>query len=60
MKNDKTSGSTASGLLKKISHYESLGRLYLLKNILPSLAGLSKTFQTGSLNFTRISPAINR
>ena len=34
--------------------------LYLSKNILSSLKGLSKTFQTGSLNFLRISPAINR
>ena len=34
--------------------------LYLFKNILSSLKGLSKTFQTGSLDFLRISPAINR
>ena len=64
MQNNKASGSTASGLLKKISHYEFLGTLYLLKNILPSLTGLSKTFQTESLNFSRtainISTAINR
>ena len=60
MQNVKASGSTGSGLLKKISHYEFLGKLYLLKNILPSLTGLSKTLQTGSLNFSRISPAINR
>ena len=53
MQNDKTSGPTASGLLKKISHYEFLGTLYLLRNILPSLAELSKTFQTGSLNFSK-------
>ena len=60
IQNDKASGSTASGLLKKISHNEFLGTLYLLKNILPSLTGLSKTFQIGSLNFSRISSAINR
>ena len=34
--------------------------LYLLKNILPSLTELSKTFQTGNLNFSIMSPAINR
>ena len=45
MQNDKVSGSTASGLLK---------------NILPSLTGLSKTFQTGSLNLLRISSVINK
>ena len=60
MQNNKASGPTASGLLKKISHYEFLDTLYLLKNILPSLTGLSKTFQTRNLNFSRISPAINR
>ena len=60
IQNDKASGSTASRLLKKISHYEFLGMLYLLKNILPSLTELSKTFQIGSLNFLRILPAINR
>ena len=60
MQNDKASGSTASGLLKKISHYEFLGTLYLLKKILSILTGLSKTFQTGRLNFSRISLAINK
>ena len=60
MQNDKLSGSAASGLLKKISHYGFLGTLYLLNNILPSLTGLSKTFQTGSLTFSRILLAINR
>ena len=60
MQYDKVSGSTATGLLKKISHYEFWGTLYLLKNILPSLTGLRKTFQRGSLNFLRVSPTINR
>ena len=60
IQNDKESGSTASDLLKKISHYNFFGTLYLLKNVLPSLAGLSKTFQTRSLNFSRISPTVNR
>ena len=54
------SGPAASGLLKKISHYGFLGTLYLLNNILPSLTELSKTFQTGSLTFSRILLAINR
>ena len=31
-----------------------------MKNILPSLTGLSKTFQTGSLDFSTIFPVINR
>ena len=60
MQNDKVSGSTASALMEKISHYKFLGTIYLLKNILPSLTGRSKRFQIGSLNFSRISPVINR
>ena len=60
MQNDNASDPTASSLLKKISHCAFLGTVFLLKNILPSLTGLSKTFQTGSLNFSRIFPAINR
>ena len=34
--------------------------LYLLKNILPILRGLSKTVQRGSLNFLRTYPTVNR
>ena len=60
MQNDKASSSTASGLLKKISHYKFLGTLYLLKNILPSLTRLSKMFQTKNLKFSRLSLVINR
>ena len=60
MENDKASSSTASGLLKKISHYKFLGTLYLLKNILPSLTRLSKMFQTKNLKFSRLSLVINR
>ena len=49
MQNDKVSGSTASGPLKQISHYEFVGTLYVLINILPCLTRLSKTFkQEGS------------
>ena len=60
MQNDKVSGPTASGMLKKMkSHYEFLGTFYLLKNILPNLAGLSKTFKQETSTL-RISPAINR
>ena len=53
-------GSTATGLLRKINNYEFSGILCLLKNMLPILSCLSKTFQTGSLNFSRITPSINK
>ena len=44
-------GSTVCDLMKKISHFEFLGMLYLLKNILPSPAGLSRKAQPFQ-NFT--------
>ena len=57
---DKASGSLAVGLLKKIRNYEFLGTLYLLKHMLPNLSALSKGFQTGSLNFSRIIPSFKK
>ena len=60
MQSDKSSGSIATGLLKKINNYEFLETLYLLKHMVPNLSALSKTFQTGSLNFSRIIPSINK
>ena len=57
---DYSSRSLAIELLKKIKDHEFLGTLYLLKYMLPNLSALSKTFQTGSLNFSRIIPSINR
>ena len=57
---DKASGSLAAGLLKKIKNYEFLGTLYLLKDMLPNLSALSKVFQTGSLNFSRIIPSLKK
>ena len=60
IQSDRSSGSLATGLLQKIKDHEFLGTLYLLKFMLPNLSALSKTFQTGSLNYSRIVPAINR
>ena len=50
----------ATGLLQTIRDHEFVGTLYVLKCMLPSLSALIKTFQTGSLNFFRVVPPINR
>ena len=60
IQSDRASSSLATGLLKKINDYEFLGTLYLLKHMLPNLSALIKTFQAGSLNFSRILPSINK
>ena len=46
-------------LLKKTKGHDFFGILYLLKYISPNLSVLSKTFQVGSENFSRIRPSIN-
>ena len=48
----------ALGLHKKIKTPKFLGTLFILKEVLPHLSTLSKTFQTGALNFARIEPAV--
>ena len=45
-------GAMASGLLKKMDSVEFLGLLYAMKFMLLSLTALSKTFQTGAINFS--------
>ena len=60
IQSDRYSGSLATVLLQKINDHEFLGTLYSLKFMLPHVSALSKTLQTGSLNFFRIVPAINR
>ena len=53
-------GAMASGLLKKMDSVEFLGLLYTMKFILPSLTALSKTFQTGAMNFSGIKPNLEK
>ena len=61
MKDDRAvGGAIAVALLKKMDSVEFLGVLYMLKYMLPHLSVLSKTFQTGSLNFSRIVPSIEK
>ena len=46
--------------LKKMDSVEFLGLLYNMKFMLPSLTALSKTFQTGAINFSRIKPNLEK
>ena len=53
-------GASAKGLLKKMNSLSFLSVLYMLKSMLPHLTALSKTFQKGELNFSRITPNIEK
>ena len=48
-----------SGLLKKMKTVKFLGTIYILKEVVPCLTTLSKTFQAGALKFSHVGPAIN-
>lgn len=60
LKDDPASGPMAAGLLKKLDSIRFLGVLYMFKTVLPHLSALSKTFQTGAINFSRIIPGISK
>ena len=60
LKDDPASGLIAMGLLKKLDSITFLGVLYMFKIVLPHLSALSKTFQTGAINFSWIIPGINK
>ena len=49
----------AVGMLKKMKTGKFLGTIYILKEVVPCLTTLSKTFQAGALNFSHVGPAIN-
>lgn len=49
----------AVGLLKKMKTVKFLGTIYILKEVVPCLTTLSKTFQAGALNVSHVGPAIN-
>ena len=54
----KDNDAVACGLLSKIDSSKFIGTIYILKEILPVLASLSKNFQRGLLNFSHIEPSI--
>lgn len=50
--------AVATGLLKKMKTPQFIGAIYIFRNVLPILARLSKLFQYGTVNFSRIWPAL--
>ncbi|XP_052090898.1 zinc finger protein 862-like [Mytilus californianus] len=48
----------ATGLLKKMKNVRFVTSIFILKEILPILAKLSKTFQAGTINYACIQPCI--
>ena len=55
-----STGAATAGMLKKDDDMEFLSVLCVLKLLLSYLSTLSKTFQSGMLNFSRIKPAIEK
>ena len=55
-----STGATAAAVLKKVDDMKFLAAFYVFKLMLPYLSTLSKTFQSGELNFSRIKPAIEK
>ena len=55
-----STGTTTAGMLKKDDDMEFLAVLCVLKFLLSYLATLNKTFQSGSLNLSRIKPTIEK
>ena len=50
--------ATATGLLQQKTNLKFLGTVYLLREVLPILDHLSKTFQQGEVCLASIAPAI--
>ncbi|CAG2239555.1 unnamed protein product [Mytilus edulis] len=56
---DQSRDAAATGLMKKMKSIKFLGTLYIMRDILPVLADLSKHFQKDSLLIFLISASIN-
>ena len=56
---DSTSDPTAKGILKFVTSYSFLATTYLLADILPVLARLSKHFQRSQVDFTTVTDGVS-
>ena len=53
------SASDPTGLLHEIRTTKFLGTVYILKEVLPELSKLSKTFQYSKTNFSTVQSSVN-
>lgn len=53
------SDATAKGLLHEITTTKFLGTVYILKEVLPKLSKLSKTFQYSNTNFSTVQSSVD-
>ena len=60
LNNGNTEGASAKGLLNKMNIQDFLSVFYMLNFMLPHLTVLSKTFQKGELNVSRIASNIDK
>ena len=56
---DSTSDPTAKGILKFVTTFSFLATTYLLADILPVIARLSKRFQRSQVDFTTVTDGVS-
>ena len=54
----KATDATSLGLFSKMKDVKFIGTVYILAEVLPHLSNLSKAFQRGTVDFSRIQPTI--
>ena len=54
----KNTDATTLGLFSKVKDVKFIGTVYILAELLPYLSNLSKAFQKGTVDFSRIAPTI--
>jgi len=54
----KDGDATSLGLFTKVKDVKFIGTVYILSEVLPHLSNMSKIFQKGAVDFSRIAPTI--
>ena len=58
LSNLKDGDATSLGLFTKVKDVKFIGTVYILSEVLPHLSVMSKAFQKGAVDFSRIAPTI--